>query len=292
MRVAVHNDDIDGIASAALILIKYPNADIDFLSVTEAMETEESYDIVADLPKSKNAKVNIDHHESNLERLKREGRLNPTDLIDPSSPSAARLVARYLGLENNPIAKEIVEMADYADTGHLDDELYKLDKVIKYYLRDKKILREVATILSKKGKNFSEDQVFQALWNNVKTKIDKSKEKIDKGLEELREKKAKLAVVLIGDDVPYFLVKDIAHKFIDIGGYAIAVFYRDPNTGKPRVSIRVSNRFNFYANKLAEELGGGGHEKAAGAILDNKELSVFKTLERFGEHGPVIIIKI
>ncbi len=291
MKVAVHNDDIDGISCAALILLKHPDAEIHFLSVTEAQETNEEYDIVADLPKPKNAKINIDHHESNLERLKSENRLSPQDLIDPTSPSAARLVAKYLGLESN-IAKEIVEMADMADTGHLDEDLYKLDKVIKYYVRDEKMLRVLAEILSKKGRKFVEDKTFQELWKNVESKLTEGKKRIEKGLSQLKESKVKLALVLVSDDIPYFLAKDIAHLFLENGGYAIAVIYRDPNTGFKRVSFRISKECKIQANKIAEEIGGGGHEKAAGAILNNVEYALARILERFGEHGPVVTITI
>ncbi|MGQ4892309.1 MAG: DHHA1 domain-containing protein [Candidatus Njordarchaeia archaeon] len=291
MRIAVHNDDIDGISCAALMLLIYPDADIDFLSVTEAMETEKPYDIVADLPKPKNAKVNIDHHKTNLERLKNEGRLGPKDLIDPEAPSAAGLVAKYFNLDSH-VAREIVEMADLADTGHLDGDLYKLDKLIKFYVNDNKTLKRLALILAKKGKKFPEDKEFQVLWENVSKIIQENYEKIEKALNELVKKKAKYALVILSDSIPYILAKDIAHLFLQKNGRAIAVFYRDPTTGKRRVSFRISNKCDIEADNLAERLGGGGHKRAAGAILDNEDSAILTVLEEFSKKDVVAIATI
>ena len=288
MRIAVHNDDIDGISCAALLLMVYPDAEIDFLSVTEAAETEKPYDIIADLPKSKNAKINIDHHETNLEKLKKDNRLTSRDLIEPDSPSAARLVARYFNL-NSKIAREIVEIADLADTGHLDGDLYKLDKLVKFYVNDDKMLKRLALILTKNGKNFVNDREFQILWENVSNIINKNMEKINRALDELLSKKAKYAIVLLSDSIPYLLAKDIAHMFLQKKGRAIAVFYRDPTTGRRRVSFRISEKCNIEANKIAEKLNGGGHKKAAGAVLDNEDSAVSTVLEEFSKKDAVVI---
>ncbi len=289
VKIAVHNDDIDGIACAALFLRKFPNAEIKFLSVDEAKRTSEIFDYIADLPKSPNAKINIDHHESNLERLRKEKKLSPNDYIDPSSPSAAHLVAEYLGLRDD-ISKQIVEMADRADRGKLNGELYKLDKLIKLYVRDQKMLRKLAEILASKGANFSSDPVFQALWSKLERELVESEKRINKVLERLKKSGAKYALVLQNDSIPYFMAKDIAYKFLELGGHAIAVFYRDPNTGLHRVSIRIGEKCEIVANKITEKLGGGGHRKAAGATFHDLNYAVGVIASEFGSKGFVVIV--
>lgn len=290
VKIAVHNDDVDGLACAALFIKKYPDAEIHFLSVEEARESNEYYDFIADLPKSNNAKVNIDHHESNLRRLKEEKRLSQKDLIDPNAPSAASLVAKYLGLEDE-ISQEIVEIANKADRGVLEGDVYKLDKLIKRYLRDQKILLQLAKILSKHGRGFSSTPFFRSLWHNLKKEIEKANSLIKSAISELEASKAKYAIILQNSNIPYFMAKDIAYEFLNSNGKAVAVFYKDPNTGLNRVSIRISKDCDIDASQLAERLGGGGHNKAAGAVFRNLEWGLGIILEEFGRLGPVVVLR-
>ncbi len=291
MKVAVHNDDIDGISCAALLILAFENPEIDFLSVTEAQETDVHYKVVADLPKTENCDINIDHHETNLENLRKTGRLSKMDLIDPSAPSAAKLVAKYFKLDSQ-IAKEIVEMANKADVGELDDDLYKLDKVIKFYVNDDKTLARIAKILAKKGRSFINDREFNALWLKVSREMKRSLTLINNAFKKLETSKSKYAVIILKDNIPYFLAKDLAHKFINGKGLAAAVIYKDPNTGMDRLSIRVSKKCDVKANKIAEKLGGGGHEKAAGAILRDKNYAILKILEEFAKRDMVSILTV
>jgi len=289
VNIAIHNDDIDGIACAALFLKKFPDAVIKFLSVDEAKKTNEFFDYIADLPKSPNAKINIDHHESNLERLKDENKLSQNDYIDPSAPSAAHLVAEYLNLKDN-ISKQIVDIADKADRGKLEGDLYKLDKLIKLYVRDQKMLRKLAEILASKGANFSSDPLFQALWNKIEGELSKSEKRINKALERLKKSGAKYALVIQANSIPYFMAKDIAYRFLKEGGHAIAVFYKDPNTGLHRVSIRVSEKCDIAANKITEKLGGGGHQKAAGATFQDLNYAIGIIASEFGSKDLVAVV--
>jgi len=291
MKVAVHNDDIDGIASAALILHAHPNANIKFLSVYEAQNTMEYFDYVIDLPKPINAKTNIDHHRTNYERLLSEKRLSPNDLIDPSAPSATCLVAKYFNLNSN-IAREIVDMANKADTGHLDDKLMVLDKLIKYYVTDQKILRKLAEILSKKGKKFIEDDFIKALWSKVSRDLEKGERLIMENVNNLVKRKIEYAIVIIAPSIPYMLAKDAAYHFLKKGGKAVAVIYKDPNTGKDRVSFRIGDGCDIDASVLAERLGGGGHKKASGALLDNVANAILVILEEFSNRGIVGFLRI
>ena len=291
MRVATHCDDIDGIAAAALILRIYPDAEIRFLTVDQAKKTLENFDIVIDLPKPINAKINIDHHETNLERLVNENRLSPNDLVDPNAPSSTSLVAKYFDL-NDEISKQLVELANKADTGNLSGETLILDKIIKYYVTDEKMLRKIAEVLATKGKDFLDDQFMKEVWEKIKRVVDEKKRLLDEKLKEVKRAKVKYLIAVLPTTFPYFIAKDLAYEFLKMGGNAVAVFYKDPHTGKDRVSIRVGEGCDIDARKLAEEIGGGGHKKAAGAIIRSIENATLKILEEFSKHGIVSFIKL
>ena len=166
MRAAVHASDIDGIASAALLLMRYPNIEIDFLTLRD-IKTKKEYDFVVDLPKLENGKINIDHHKTNYEKLLRDGQLSQKDLVDPNAPSAAQLLIKYLSLENNSRAIEIASMANDSDQGKYDEKLYLLDKIIKCKSGDPETLYKIAELLIRRGRKFTKDEFFKHELNQL-----------------------------------------------------------------------------------------------------------------------------
>lgn len=286
MKVAVHSEDIDGIACAALFLLVDPSTHIRFLTVHEAHETEEEFDFIADLPKCLRCKVNIDHHKSNLENLISSGRLSEKDLIDPSSPSAALLVMKYFNLEKNPIAREIVEIANDADRGILNEKTILLDKIIKLHIRDQNYLRKIALVLAKKGSKFDSDKWFKKEAEEVLELLKKYDNILNATISDALSRRLNYVIF----DVrwfPYFIAKDFAQKFALSGGGVGISIYIDPVTNKPRCSIRVSKSFEFHANKFVQKLGGGGHEKAAGALL-NDPIDLVRNLIEYVRDGEMI----
>jgi len=286
MKVAVHSEDIDGIACAALFLLVDPSASIKFLTVYEANETEEEFDFVADLPKCPKCKANIDHHKSNLEKLINSGRLSKKDLVDPSSPSAAFLVMKYFNLEDNPVAREIVEIANNADRGIFTEKTMLLDKIIKLHMRDQNYLRKIAIILARKGSKFDSDEWFKKEAKKALSLLEEYSEILDTIVSEALS--CGLTYVIF--DVrgfPFFIAKDFAQRFALSGGGVGISIYIDPVTNKPRCSIRVSKSCEFHADKFAQKLGGGGHEKAAGAILYDP-IDVIRHLINYVGDGKMI----
>jgi len=292
MKIATHNEDIDGIVSAALFLIKYPDAEIRFLSVQQARETEEFFDFVVDLPKTKNCSVNIDHHETNYKLLRREGLLSERDIIDPSAPSTASLVIKVLGLEDDNTAKQLVNMANLADTGRLDERLRLLDCVIKLNIGNEKVLRKIAEILAKRGSKFDEDPWLKRELKKVSKLVQEVSERLMTQIDQLVKSGVKYAV-LDCRNVPFFIVKEAARWFLNRGGKAVAVIYIDPNSGKDRVSIRLGSETSLSASELAEKIGGGGHLKAAGAVLEKGglERAVGILIQEFSREGFTVIFR-
>ena len=287
MKVAVHISDCDGICSAALVLRKYPHAEIDFHSNQSILSAQEPYDIVIDLPKPLNAKVNIDHHYTNLERLKKEGRLDNKDIIDPKAPSAASLLINYLGLDNDLIAKELVEMANLTDTGNFTEELLKLDKIIKASQGDTNFLYSLAKALAEKGKKVFEDIKVQEKWEKIQGEYNK-----------LRESLQKLAGSVVITDfmivdermvIPYYLAKDMAFYLFERGAKVVALFYDDPGLNESyrvKCSLRVAKDYTFDARMIAEKFGGGGHTKAAGIPFKDVILALTNIVGEFANLSP------
>ncbi len=291
MKVAVHSEDIDGISCAALFLLIDPNATIKFLTVYEANVTDEEFDFIADLPKCAKCRVNIDHHKSNLDRLIKSGRLSSRDLIDPSAPSAAMLVMKYFKLENNPIAREIVEIANKADRGILTEKTILLDKIIKLHIRDQNYLLKIAEVLARMGSKFDSDNWFKKEAESAKRLLKKYEAVIESTLSRVLSRNL-LFVIFDVRKFPFFIAKDFAQRFAQNGGCVGISVYMDPLLNRLRCSIRVGRTCNFSADILASKLGGGGHEKAAGAILSDIYELIKHFIELVEEDKIIAYIKV
>lgn len=306
-HVAVHASDLDGIASAALILLMKPTAKIDFLTVAEAKNCRNSYDLVIDLPKIGDA-INIDHHKTNYDRLVAEARLSEIDLVDPEAPSAALLVAKYFGILGNKHVKNIVNIATKSDLGKFDDKIYVIDKIIKCNSRDKEALYRIAWAVAIHGKDFEKDEWLRSEIERIKKVFDEC-DRISRFVVDilLRKHKAKAVVLHVESSVPRICIGDVMHRYIESGGKIIVLINTmrekdkycpslTQNMGQPyaRISIRSRDK-NFDARKFLEQFGGGGHKVAAGAriSIDNLHeffLFVFRELSNYSRY--VVYFKI
>ena len=72
-------------------------------------------DIITNLPYVEGCYLTFDHHESEI--VRNRAKKYPNYIIDPYSPSAARLVYNYYGGEKRfpNIAKDMMEAVDKAD---------------------------------------------------------------------------------------------------------------------------------------------------------------------------------
>ena len=308
MRVATHASDIDGIVSAALVLMKYPNAKIDFLTLRDLrLVSDVEYDLVIDLPKLPKAKANVDHHLSNYEKLVKDKRITEKDRIDPKAPSAADLLIKYLNLEDNPKARKLVELANIADTGGYTKEIYILDKIIKCHSNEPDILHKIAWILVDMGSDFTKDSWVTNEWKRIKPWLEKGRKIGKKIVKEALKKGIKYLIVDLISGYPRLAISDLQWLFLNKGGNVIIVINRmteqDPVCPRitrgnlhdtVRISLRVSKNCNFDGRKLAEMLGGGGHEKAAGARFRGEEYfnMLAKVLDELSNHGVVGYVKI
>lgn len=262
--MACHKEDIDGIVSAALILKVFPEALIVFTKPSEILKMKIKFDIVCDLPKPKFCDICIDHHLSNYQTLLESGRLSDKDLVDPNASSAARLVAKYFNLNDN-VSKELVEMADNADSGQLDEDLMTLDLLIKSSLGDPTKLHWIAKKLAQSGRKIFDDPEFKIEISKLQHLIFKKNEIV-----ELASRMVKKNVeVCIFDcrSLDPALGRIAPTTFCKIGGKAAASIYFE-DAGDVKVSIRVGD-IEFDAHEFAKRYGGGGHAKAAGIVVKN-----------------------
>lgn len=267
--VATHREDIDGIVSGALILRKFPNAKIFLLTPSEILKSKLHFSFVIDLPKPPFCEVNIDHHESNYRRLRSTNQINPKDLIDPTAPSAAQLVAKYFNLSDR-ISLELVEMANKADTGNFDDDLLVLDFFIKDNINDAAKLLWLIKQLSLYGRNtIKRDDLkdvfepYRRLLNNYYTLLEY--------INHINDILNSPIVIFNSTKLPYSLVKVPPSIFVKNGGQLGVSFYIDPISGKLRFSIRANRESTVYANEIANIFGGGGHRLAAGFVAERDD---------------------
>jgi len=298
-RVAVHASDLDGIASAAILLLLKPTLKIDFLTVTEAKKAPAIYDLVVDLPKIGDA-INIDHHKTNFENLLQSGRLSGRDLVDPASPSATALLAKYLGIDSDPHIEKIVEIANLADTGKFTEGIYLIDKIIKCYSRNPEALLKVAWAVAKYGDRFLEDPWLRGEISRLQKVFDQCKDLSKFVVEEtIKKRNVKALILHVESGVPRICIGDLMHDFIESGGKIVVLINtmreKDPycpslteNMGQhtARISVRVRD-VEFDARKFLERFGGGGHSVAAGAKLPIDLLPMF-LLEAFQELSRVL----
>ncbi|MCR8454298.1 MAG: DHHA1 domain-containing protein [Crenarchaeota archaeon] len=269
--IACHKEDIDGIVSAALILRIFPDAVIIFAKPNDITRMKAKFDIVCDLPKPKFCDVCIDHHMSNYQQLLESNKLSEKDLVDPNASSAARLVAKYFNL-NDEISRELVEMADKADSGYFDEDLTTLDLLIKHNSNDPAKLHWIAKKLAQNGRKIFDDPEFRMEAFKLRHLILK-KDEIIKLVNSILEKGIK-ACIFDCRSLDPALGRIAPTVFCRIGGKAAVSIYFD-DVGNIKVSIRVDDT-EFDAGKFASLYGGGGHAKAAGVVFaDENSLAKF-----------------
>lgn len=308
LRVATHASDVDGIVSAALILMKYPDAKIDYLTLRDLSSAVGiDYDLIVDLPKLPLAKANVDHHISNYEKISKSNLLTDKDLIDPKAPSSASLLIKYLGLDNNSRARKLVELANIADTGGYSKKTYILDKIIKCHSNEPEILHKIAWILVEHGEDFLDDDWLKREWERLKKYLEKGRNISERIIKDVLKKKIKYLIVDLISGFPRLAISDLQWLFINKGGNVIIVVNRmrenDPicpslsknaSDDTVRISLRVSKKCDFNGRELAEKLGGGGHIKAAGARV--KASDYFNALgimvNALSKHGLVGYVRI
>ena len=276
-----HEEDADGIVSAALFLRKYPEA-ILVLGRPQEIRRDKlnwinlfTWDFVADLPCPKKAKIRVDHHKTNTPCAEIE-------YYDPEAPCAAILALKALKLENDPEMVRLVELAIQTDTANIkEDDAWDLNDAVKG--ADYKGRLWLAQALAREG--------LSALKNDrVKKWIEKNRRR--------REKTEKIAALINVKEITLIeFEKDIDISYRGLcailekrGAKFMTVIV--PKDGIYRPYIGASKDSTFDASIVATRLGGGGHKVAAGARVERKE-KIYEELKRYlrKERLEITVIK-
>jgi hypothetical protein len=261
--------DADGLTSASLFLIKYPNGVVVFAPPGKVQRGRLyrlfTWDFVADLPCPGKAIIRADHHETNKPCAKLE-------YYDPKAPCSALLAMRALNLAGNPIAESLVKVAIETDTARISsEEARQVDMLARFSRYGEKV--RAASMLAKMG--------LEAL------KTPYVKGIVDRGIRSW-EVMLKVADALGVDKVinAYFNVK------LGISYRQLTIELQRRGASMVNLLVRLGYRtFRYYCGadpssgfdctKVATALGGGGHSYAAGAQFKAPLTRPMKGVETF-----------
>ncbi len=268
--------DVDGIASAAIFLRKFPKGVVILRAPAELQRGRWyrlfTWDFVADLPCPPGARVRMraDHHKTNVPCAERE-------CYDPAAPCAAMLAARLLELESDPVVQELIQAAIETDTANIVTEKVRLLDLAVRYSRYGTRLR-IAKKLAEQG--------VESVLNDEKVR-----KSIERGLEAER----------IIDEITRAIVDRARGEEIVLLYFPkrLPISFRQLNIKVQRSGYRFVNilvRLGYRTYRLycgadregkydctvvARALGGGGHKFAAGAQYKVSLLRPREGLTRF-----------
>ncbi len=275
VRIATHTD-FDGICCAALFLRKFGfDIKVIYSTVKEAKDLSNggfSVDYTCDLPKI-GTSVNIDHHKSNYEELKRTNRLTQEDKVNPNAASATDLVFTFLEYENDSIAEEIRELGHLADIAQLPSEYHPLDIVLNMNSDDPVSLRKISELLAKKGRQILTTQWLQENYSKVRSIYEDTHNKI----KEFLANNSTFPRILILDTrqaLPSKLAKEVFQPIFERNVAVIALVYSKSTQEPIRVSFRVAKaeQMRYDVSTVAKRFGGGGHRMAAACSPKYEEI--------------------
>ena len=255
-----HSGDADGILSAAIALRKFGDAEVE---LAEPYEIQKGglfnlfdiiqWDIVADLPCPKGAKLWIDHHKTNKPCGKRY-------VYDPSAPCAAVLVLKALGLEDDEVARRLAEIAVQTDTASIRDEVaWKVYDAVKGSNRDGRLF--LVKLFARQGLKALEQPTVQKFMVNGRNR---------------RENSEKAALRIPEGIIPFIYIDKHGLVFarmmlwyLQLRGFKLMFTVRRVSPREWSISIGRGDD-SIDCSEIAAKLGGGGHSAAAGATVKAK----------------------
>ena len=266
MKIVTHTD-FDGICCAALFLRKYGfKIETVYATVKEAKQlskTKISVDFTCDLPKIATS-INIDHHKSNFEDLKKTNRLTQDDIVDPTAASATDLVFTFLEFKNDSIAEEIRELGHLADIAQLPPEYRPLDIVLNLNNDDPSVLRLISELLAKKGRQILSTSWLREKYSESRSVYVESQKKIKNFLDNTQNL-PRIIVIDTRSTINNKLAKEVFRPLFERNVAVIALVYSKSAQEPVRVSFRVAKpeQSSYDVSTVAKVFGGGGHSMAA-----------------------------
>lgn len=226
----------------------------------------------------------IDHHNSEEDLPN----INHVEVvIQREAKSAARVVARHLGLCDRADINSIVEVADQIDTNNVSTEEGEMLRACVGYIksrfsrdeRDKKML-QLAENIAKLGTKVVYLDEYQRYAETFINEVTEALESIKKEVKTREINGFKVAFISTERNVPVFAICNMLKE--EQGEYDIIIVkytkhYTHGTTSK--FEFRTHTGKNVYA--IAKLLGGGGHPLASGATMEGNmtEDSIYSLLK-------------
>lgn len=262
LRVASHGEDLDGIFSASLVILVHPEGlAIKYTAPYEIRASQESYDLVLDLPPPKGGtRILVDHHESNFSLLDKVEMV----FLKPRYPSTARILYEIFK-EWEPALEEFsatVDLVDRIDSGNMDPYSALFTAAIrKLFSKRRKNLLRVSEDLLSNPPTRSEDLIELP---SVKREILLIHRGYGSKLDDLLSLQGGDALLVKIDGLPSYLVPVVQ---LAAKRYRFFGTITSGSDGAFRLSLRSRDDSPLTALEVAERLGGGGHRNAAGALI-------------------------
>jgi uncharacterized protein len=292
MRVVIfsHESDIDGLFSAAIGLIRYPQARTIFLSygienfikmrdfVCSAISSnrEGGIFIISDLGLNdnlidickntfSNAKKNgwltiwVDHHLWSQE-AKEAVKPYVEIVIDSSGEKCAADLMYETFLPGNDLAAKLASIAHTMDFFTKDQYLTPISELIRYYHNFSNFYDRLANLAQKSATGILWDIEMQDQYNKFVQLRDNAKKQV---LSTMRIKQLKDIKVVFIQSSPFIQTSLFSEEVFQRTQADLAMFY----SSEGKVSIRRNSEKIACSDISANLHEGGGHKFAAGAIV-------------------------
>ena len=299
MKVIIfsHESDIDGLFSAAIGLIRYPQARTIFLSygienfikmrdfIYSAISSNEERGIfiISDIGLNdnligickdifSNAKKNgwriiwVDHHlwsQEATEAVKPYIEI----VIDSSGEKCAADLMYETFLPGNDLAAKLASIAHTMDFFTKDQYLTPISELIRYYHNFPNFYDKLANLAQKSATGILWDIEMQDQYNRYVQLRDNAKKQV---FSTLRIKQLKDIRVVFVQSSPFIQTSLFSEEVFQRTQADLAIFY----SSEGKVSIRRNNEKIDCSDISANLCEGGGHKFAAGAILCSDPMDV------------------
>ncbi len=211
----------------------------------------------------------IDHHNWEPEES-----FENVEIIVKSSPSAARIVAEYFGIEEERLLKAV----DEVDTNSVQSEEAALLRntigAIKWLFgRDGKklqaMLGESAKIIAENGlEGLQEQESFKEMRERYQAFVSEVENEALEKVKVYTLADLKIAVYETPRFLPVYAISNALLKHAEAPFDVIAVLFHRANGNSLSTKMELRTHTGFDVQKIAMHFNGGGHKVAAGASLE------------------------
>jgi oligoribonuclease NrnB/cAMP/cGMP phosphodiesterase (DHH superfamily) len=295
-----HESDVDGIFSASIGLIRYPQANPFFLDYTKESfmkivdhillskeSPEKKLFIISDLGFndnllslfknslidsniSRNDVIWLDHHPWSKNTINEINPLVDLVLDESGNKCASELMYEHFLLDND-YALNLAKFAHTTDFFIKDQYITPLPELIRYYLTFNDSHERLSNLALKISNGILWDIEMSKDYNKYELLRDDDKNKV---LKELKIRKVDDLNVVFVRSTPYLQTSIFSEEIFNLTNADLAIFYG--KNGK--ISIR-RNTDKIECNAIAQKLkDGGGHKFAAGGTINTDPDNIDKIM--------------